>query len=81
MCDSSFEMELERASSEKKARIYEVVPKDTSIKLKFKACDGKTYKFFEFILKEGKSLPYELLCKGNQVGIAIYHHNLGKMSQ
>ena len=66
MCDpdSSFEMELERASSEREVQLHEVVPRDILFKIKFKEANGKTFNFFEYLLKEGISLPYELALKG-----------------
>ena len=76
MCDSSFEIEEERAASEEKDVVYEKVPEDLSYKFKFKDSFGKTYKFFPYLLKEGRDLPCDYILKGDlleELGDIFYH--------
>ena len=64
MCDSSFEMELERVSSQKETR-YDEVPADNVYKFKLKNQNNRTFALFEYVLKRGKPLPYSTIVKGS----------------
>ena len=48
-CDSSFEGEIERMSSEKEDT-FEKVPRDIIYTFKFKDKNGKTYKMTQYLL-------------------------------
>ena len=62
-CDSSFEGEIERMSSEKE-ETFDIVPRDTLFTFKFKNTNGKTYKMTQYTLLKGRTLPYIAVCKG-----------------
>ena len=60
MCESSDEdMVIERVTSETE-KTYDKVPADTMFTFKLKTKENKTYDRFEFVLKEGKVLPYSV---------------------
>ena len=62
MCDSSFEGEIERVLSEKE-QAFGKVPRDTLYTFKFKDVKGTTYKIVQYLLEEGKTLPYSTVVK------------------
>ena len=62
MCDSSFEGEIERVFSEKE-KAFDKVPQDTLYMFKFKDVKSTTYKIFQYLLEEGKTLPYSTIVK------------------
>ena len=62
--ESSDGIELERVNSLEKPRIYESVPEDTYFKFKLKDKFHKTYMKLEYVLREGKILPYMTVLKG-----------------
>ena len=65
MGDSSDdELEIERVSSQKAVKEYEVVPEDTKFVFKFKNTAGKSYSLMEYNLMKGKELPYTTTIKG-----------------
>ena len=63
MCDSSFEMEIERVTSEK-ARAFDTVPEDILFTFRFKNEENKTYALFKYMLEKGNILPHSTILKG-----------------
>ena len=64
MCDSSFELEIERVNSESEKKSHDNVPDDMKYTFKLKNEEGKSYSLLEYPLKKGKSLPYTVELKG-----------------
>ena len=62
--ESSDGIELERVDSLEKPTTYERAPEDTYYKIKMKDKCHKTYMKLEYVLKEGRSLPYMTVLKG-----------------
>ena len=63
MCDVSFEMEIERVTSEK-AKAFDIVPEDIMFTFRFKTEENKTYAWFKYELEKGKILPHSTMLKG-----------------
>ena len=61
MCDSSFE--IERVLSEEEGSENEV-PRNITYLLKLKDSESKTYAAVQYVLAEGKTLPYSTILKG-----------------
>ena len=60
---SDQEVRIERINSVEET-IYDKVPENKVFTLTFKDKDQKTYKILEYVLKEGRFLPYNVNLKG-----------------
>ena len=61
---SGDELTIERVNSQKVTPTYNVVPNNVKYTFKFKNRSGKAYSLMEYILNEGKRLPYITVIKG-----------------